>query len=69
MNIKTELEKVLQRTGWTPSRLAQEVGITPSMVSKILLGQRQGMHMRTFLKLQPYFLGDLPRQDQATPEA
>lgn len=65
MNIKAELEKVLERTGWSPSRLAREADITPSMVSKLLLGQRQGMHMKTFLKLQPFFLGELPREQEA----
>jgi ribosome-binding protein aMBF1 (putative translation factor) len=56
MNIKNEIQAALESLGWTPTRLAREAKIRPHMITRILNGQRQGMTLRTYKKLEPFLL-------------
>lgn len=57
MNIKKDIEKFLAANGWTASRLAQEAGVPIPVVTRLLSGERKGLHSDTVQKLWPFIHG------------
>jgi DNA-binding Xre family transcriptional regulator len=65
MNLKQDIEAALCRLNWSAWRLAKEAGVTTQTVTRILNGDREGVHSKTLAKLQPYLYPELsPSPDQ-----
>ncbi|WP_319764467.1 helix-turn-helix transcriptional regulator [Maridesulfovibrio sp.] len=58
MNIKEDLKKFLEDTGWTAAKLANEANISAPVITRFLSGARKGLHSSTLEKLWPYLYGD-----------
>lgn len=52
MNIKEAIKKYLDATGIPPSRLAKDAGCSVQSITRLLKGQRQGMNIKTWEKLE-----------------
>lgn len=59
MNIKEDIKKFLDETGWTASRLAQESGVSIPVITRLLSGERKGLHSDTVAKVWPFLHGNL----------
>lgn len=68
MNIKQEIQNALERLGWTATKLANEAGVAPPVLTRFLSGDRDGIHSKTLEKLWPFIYGDKrpkPTEDKA----
>lgn len=64
MNLKESIESCLRQRNWKPSRLARESGVKLNSITRVLNGERQGVHSRNMEKLMPFFLAlALPNDD------
>jgi len=67
MDIRQDIQKFLDRSGWKPAHLAREAGIHPILISRILRGKRKGLNSKTLQKLWPFLYGDTARNSE-TPD-
>lgn len=65
MNLKQDIETCLKANNWSPSRLAQEANIHPSLITRLLnhgvpgkSATRKGLNSSTLTKLFPFLYGD-----------
>ncbi|WP_424450063.1 helix-turn-helix domain-containing protein [Pseudodesulfovibrio tunisiensis] len=54
MQIKQLIQKTLAERGWTATKLAREAGVAPPVITRILSGERKGLHSTTIEKLWPF---------------
>lgn len=67
MNIKTDIEQFLRDTGWNAHRLAQESEVAAPIITRLLSGERKGVHSKTLERLWPFLYGD--KRPEATEAA
>ncbi|MDL2268245.1 hypothetical protein LJC46_09750, partial [Desulfovibrio sp. OttesenSCG-928-G15] len=58
MNIKSDIDRFLEASGWSPYRLAKESGVNLNIIRRVQLGQRDGVHSSTLARLAPFIYGD-----------
>jgi len=58
MDIPADIREFLKATGWTAKRLAVEAGMEPSTITRLVRGERKGMHSSTLEKLWPFLYGE-----------
>lgn len=54
MNLAETIKQCLDSRGWTASKLSLEAGVPIPCITRILSGEREGMHSKNLLKLAPF---------------
>lgn len=54
MNIQTDIINFLESSGWSQAKLAKKADIHPIIISRIVRGERKGLHSSTLEKLWPF---------------
>jgi len=67
MDIQNDVKKFLESSGWTAKRLAQEAGVEPSTITRLVRGDRKGVHSTTLEKLWPIIHGPVPAASAEAP--
>jgi len=67
MNIKQDIVSFLATSGWTATRLAREAGVAPPQLTRLLSGERDGLHSKTVERLWPFLYGDRRPAPSLTP--
>jgi transcriptional regulator with XRE-family HTH domain len=58
MNLAQDIQSCLRSRGWTPAVLAREAGVkSVQAITRVLKGEREGMHSKNLLKLAPFLYG------------
>jgi transcriptional regulator with XRE-family HTH domain len=57
MNIKDDIQRFLKCTGMSAAGLARQAGISAPVITRILSGERKGLHSSTLEKLSPFLYG------------
>jgi transcriptional regulator with XRE-family HTH domain len=61
MDLAKDIQNCLDSRGWTPAVLAREAGVkSVQAITRVLKGEREGMHSKNLLKLQPFFTTPTP---------
>lgn len=55
MNLVEKIQACLDARGWKATKLANEAGVPIPCITRVLSGERQGMHSKNLMKLQPFF--------------
>ncbi|MFW5970493.1 MAG: helix-turn-helix domain-containing protein [Desulfovermiculus sp.] len=58
MDIKQDIKQYLKESGWSASRLAREAGVATPVITRLMTGERKGIHSQTLSKLWPFLYGD-----------
>jgi DNA-binding Xre family transcriptional regulator len=63
MDIKQDIKQYLEVSGWSASRLAREAGVATPVITRLMTGERKGVHSQTLSKLWPFLYGDINPSD------
>lgn len=63
MNIKEDISAFLKANNCTQAELARRAKIHPIIISRLLRGERNGLHSKTLEKLWPVIHSDKPQSD------
>jgi hypothetical protein len=67
MNLTATIKACLDARGWTATKLSKESGVPIPCITRVLSGERQGMHSKNLLKLAPFIYGQVQEQPSPAP--
>jgi DNA-binding Xre family transcriptional regulator len=58
MDIQNDIKKYLENRRCSASYLAKQAGVAPPIITRILSGERKGVHSKTLERLWPFLYED-----------